>query len=121
MRRHVAGRPGVAVVAPSSAYAIGLLVDGEVVSGALELDAHGDSARAGADDRDRGLVSRGGHPARLRQGPMPNPEARSNFAGSGRDQGGPMPITTIPDILRPPGRAYRAASAIATVRHFVGY
>ena len=57
MRRHVARRPRVGVVAPGPAHPVALLEDRVVAkAGPFELHGHGQAREPGADD---------GHPGRL--------------------------------------------------------
>ena len=61
VRRHVARRAGVGVLAPGPAEVVAAVEDGEVISAAGELDAHRDPAKTSADDCHRRFVRRCGH------------------------------------------------------------
>ena len=61
VRRHVARRAGVGVLAPGPAEVVAAVEDREVISAAGELDAHRDPAKTRADDCHRRLVRRCAH------------------------------------------------------------
>ena len=61
VRRHVAAQPGIAVVAPGAADAIGLFIDADGgVAGCAQLDGGKDAGHAGTQDDEAGLWLRHG-------------------------------------------------------------
>jgi hypothetical protein len=61
VRRHVAGQARVGVLAPGTAQALGLLVDGVVVeAGLLQLDGREDAGHSRTDDEEAEVAASAG-------------------------------------------------------------